>query len=166
MLREDIEAGDEAVLYAKASLSAYADSKVAAETRVLAFAAEGGTGPRAVHPYLVIGPSDRRFVPNFLRRTEGPGIREIGTRRKLSAYGYIDIVVGAVLAAEARLGPDPPTCGQAYLVTNGEAVAFFEFVHRLLVAIVCGLGRPGGQASARPRDASRTDIPSVPSAAA
>ena len=131
----DIEAGDERLPYASASLSAYADSKIAAERSVLAFAAEGGTAACALRPHLVFGPGDRRFLPNLLRRAEGPGIREIGARSKLADFVYIDNVVDAVLAAEARLDPGAPAHGQAYFVTNGEPVAFFEFVERLLVAM-------------------------------
>lgn len=131
----DLEAGDEELPYATASLSAYADSKIAAERDVLEFAAEGSTSACALRPHLVFGPGDTRFLPNILRRADGAGIREVGTRSKLSDFVYIDNVVDAVMAAETRLGPDTPVCGQAYFVTNGEPIAFFEFVERLLTAM-------------------------------
>ncbi|WP_419855616.1 NAD-dependent epimerase/dehydratase family protein [Candidatus Poriferisodalis sp.] len=131
----DLEAGDEELPYATASLSAYADSKIAAEQDVLEFAAEGSTSACALRPHLVFGPGDTRFLPNILRRADGAGIREVGTRSKLSDFVYIDNVVDAVVAAEAQLEPGTPVCGQAYFVTNGEPIAFFEFVERLLTAM-------------------------------
>ena len=131
----DIEDGDESLPYSGAALSAYADSKIAAEKSVLEFATEGGTAACALRPHLVFGPGDRRLLPNILRRAEGAGLREVGSRTKLSDFTYIDNLVDAVLTAEARLEPDAPISGQAYFVTNGEPVAFFEFVERCLVAI-------------------------------
>ena len=131
----DLEAGDEELPYGTASLSAYADSKIAAEQDVLEFAAEGSTSACALRPHLVFGPGDTRFLPNILRRADGAGIREVGTRSKLSDFVYIDNVVDAVVAAETRLEPGTPVCGEAYFVTNGEPVAFFEFVERLLMAM-------------------------------
>ncbi|WP_419862681.1 NAD-dependent epimerase/dehydratase family protein [Candidatus Poriferisodalis sp.] len=131
----DLESGDEELPYATVSLSAYADSKIAAEQDVLQFAAEGSTSACALRPHLVFGPGDTRFLPNILRRADGAGIREVGTRSKLSDFVYIDNVVDAVVAAEALLGPGSPVGGQAYFVTNGEPIAFFEFVERLLLAM-------------------------------
>lgn len=130
----DIEAGDEELPYASVSISAYADSKIAAEQSVLGFAAGAETCVCALRPHLVFGKGDRRLLPNILRRADGAGIREVGRRTKLSDFAYIDNVVDAVLAAEARLRPGGSVSGQAYFVTNGEPTPFFEFVERLLMA--------------------------------
>ena len=130
----DIEDGDETLPYAGASMSAYVDSKIAAEQRVLEFAAEGVTRACALRPHLVFGPGDRRFIPNILKRADGAGIREVGRRDKLSDFVYVDNVVDAVLAAERALDSNGLVSGQAYFVTNAEPVPFFEFVERLLVA--------------------------------
>lgn len=89
----DIEDGDETLPYAEASMSAYVDSKIAAEQRVLEFAAEGVTRACALRPHLVFGPGDRRFIPNILKRADGAGIREVGRRDKLSDFVYVDNVV-------------------------------------------------------------------------
>lgn len=130
----DIEGGDESLPYSRVSLSAYADSKIAAEKEVLAFAKEGVTSACALRPHIVFGPGDTRFLPNILDRSKN-GIREVGRRRKLSDFVYISNVVDAVLAAERALGPTPPVSGQAYFITNGEPVPFFGFVERLLAAL-------------------------------
>lgn len=131
----DLESGDEELPYSTVSMSAYADSKIAAERDVLEFALEGVTSACALRPHLVFGPGDTRFLPNLVRRADRAGIREIGRRTKLSDFVYIDNVVDAVMAAEARLEPGAPVNGQAYFVTNGEPMAFFEFVERLLMAM-------------------------------
>lgn len=133
----DIERGDESLPYARVLLSAYSASKIAAEREVLAFAKEGVTSACALRPHIVFGPGDTRFLPNILARSNS-GIREVGRRRKLSDFVYISNVVDAVLAAERALSPTSPVSGQAYFITNGEPLPFFEFVERLLVAS----GRP------------------------
>lgn len=130
----DIEDGDETLLYAEVSMSAYVDSKIAAEQRVLEFAGEGVTRACALRPHIVFGPGDRRFIPNILKRADGAGIREVGRRDKLSDFVYVDNVVDAVLAAERGLDSNELVSGQAYFVTNAEPVPFFEFIERLLVA--------------------------------
>src|SRR5690606_33235696 len=53
----------------------------------------------------------------------------------LSDFTYISNLVDAVVAAAERLQPGSPVAGQAYFVTNGEPMAFFEFVERFLVAM-------------------------------
>ena len=131
----DIEAGDERLPYGRASLSAYADSKIAAEKCVLAFAREGMTRACALRPHIVFGPGDNRFIPNVIARANAGGVREIGHRNKLSDFVYIDNVVDAVLAAERALGGASPVSGQAYFITNGEPVPFFWFVERLLATL-------------------------------
>ncbi len=130
----DIEAGDETLPYAGVSMSAYVDSKIAAERRILEFATEGVTRTCALRPHLVFGPGDQRFIPNILKRADGAGIREVGRREKLSDFVYVDNVVDAVLAAERALDSNGSVSGQAYFVTNAEPVPFFEFIERLLVA--------------------------------
>ena len=131
----DIEAGDERLPYGRAALSAYADSKIAAERSVLAFAHQSTTRACALRPHIVFGPGDNRFIPNVIARANAGGVREIGRRDKLSDFVYIDNVVDAVLAAEHALGGASPVSGQAYFITNGEPVPFFSFVERLLAAL-------------------------------
>ena len=128
----DIENGDESLPYARAALTAYADSKIVAEKSVLAFARLGNTRACALRPHLVFGPGDNRFIPNILARAGRGGIREVGRRDKLTDFTYITNVVDAVLAAERALDTASPVCGQAYFITNDEPVPFFDVVERLL----------------------------------
>ena len=123
-----IENGDEHLPYAEPAQGPYAASKIEAERAVLAF--DGATRTCALRPHTVFGPGDPRFLPGILR-----GARwELGNRETLSDFTFVANVADAVLAAEERLAPGSPLCGQAYFVTNGEPTPFFEFVERLLRA--------------------------------
>lgn len=131
---EDIENGDETLPYSRISQAPYADSKIQAEKDILAFDGEGATRCCAIRPHVVYGAGDNRFVPAILAKAgEGKLTRAIGNRDKLSDFTYIDNLTDAVLAAEERLVPGSPVCGQAYFVTNGEPMAFFDFIEKLIV---------------------------------
>lgn len=132
----DIENGDEQLPYARVSQAPYADSKIAAEKAVLAFGGTAATQACAIRPHVVFGPGDNRFIPAIVASAkQGRLTREIGRRDKLSDFTYISNLVDAVVAAEERLAPGGAACGQAYFVTNGEPIAFFEFVERFLLQL-------------------------------
>ncbi len=130
----DIENGDESLPYSSISQAPYADSKIKAEQTVLAFSGTDCTMTCAIRPHVIFGAGDNRFIPTIIRKAQqGKLSRAIGNRDKLSDFTYISNLVDAVVAAEERLVPGAPPCGQAYFVTNGEPVAFFDFIEKLLV---------------------------------
>lgn len=131
---EDIERGDESLPYARKSQAPYADSKIAAERELLAANGERGVLTCAIRPHVVFGPGDRRFIPAVLQKARAGKLRlSVGLRnRKLSDFTYVDNLVDALLRADERLVPGSPVAGQAYFVTNGEPLPFFEFVSRVL----------------------------------
>lgn len=131
----DLEGGDESLPYTRISQAAYADSKVAAEREVLE-----ANGPDlatcAIRPHVVFGPGDSRLLPAILQRArEGKLKREVGPGTHLSDFTYVSNLTDALLAASDRLAPGSPVAGQAYFVTNGEPMAFFDFVRRVLRAL-------------------------------
>lgn len=128
----DIEDGDERLPYATSAASAYVASKIAAEKAVLEFASEGSTRACALRPHLVFGPGDNRLIPNFLARRGR--MREIGNRSFLSDFLYIDNFVDAIQVADLKMAEDALISGEAFFITNGEPLAFFEFVERVLAA--------------------------------
>ncbi len=135
----DIENGDESLPYSRISQAPYADSKIQAEKDTLAFSGKQATQTCAIRPHVVFGPGDQRFIPAILQKAEqGKLTRAIGNRDKLSDFTYISNLVDAVVAAEDRLEPGSAVCGQAYFVTNGEPLAFFDFIEQFL----CELGHP------------------------
>lgn len=130
---KDIEHGDESLPYGK-DQAPYADSKIQAEKDVLAFSGSADTLCCAIRPHVVFGAGDNRFIPAILEKAKQGKLRRIGgSDEKLSDFTYIDNLVDAVVRAENRLTADMPCPGQAYFITNGEPMAFFDFVERFLV---------------------------------
>lgn len=133
---KDIENGDESLPYSRISQAPYADSKIEAEKKVLAFSGTGQTQACAIRPHVVFGPGDNRFIPAILEKAqEGKLDKAVGNRDKLSDFTYITNLVDAVVAAEVRLEPGAAACGQSYFVTNGEPMVWFDFVEELLVEL-------------------------------
>jgi nucleoside-diphosphate-sugar epimerase len=133
---EDIELGDETLPYSRISQAPYADSKIKAEQEVLTFSGTTVTQACAIRPHVVFGPEDNRFIPAILEKAAAGRLsRAVGNRDKLSDFTYISNLVDAVLAAEEKLIPGSPVCGQAYFVTNGEPMAFFDFVENFIVEL-------------------------------
>jgi sterol-4alpha-carboxylate 3-dehydrogenase (decarboxylating) len=133
---KDIENGDETLPYSSISQAPYADSKIAAERKVLAFSGKTQTLTCAIRPHVIFGAGDNRFIPAITRKAkEGKMTRAVGNRDKLSDFTYISNLVDAVVSAEDRLVPGSPVGGQAYFVTNGEPIAFFDFIENYLVAM-------------------------------
>lgn len=132
----DIENGDETLPYSTISQAPYADSKIQAEKDILAFSGTTVTQCCAIRPHVVFGVGDNRFMPAILQKAkEGKLKRAIGNRDKLSDFTYVSNLVDAVVLAEEKLVAGSPVCGQAYFITNGEPIAFFDFVEKVLVAI-------------------------------
>jgi nucleoside-diphosphate-sugar epimerase len=130
----DIENGDETLPYCSISQAPYADSKIAAEKAVLQFGGTMATQACAIRPHVIFGAGDKRFISAILDKArQGKLKRAVGNRDKLSDFTYISNLVDAVVAAEQRLTAGSPVCGQAYFVTNGEPIAFFDFVEKFLV---------------------------------
>jgi nucleoside-diphosphate-sugar epimerase len=132
----DLENGDESLPYAAVSQAPYADSKIAAERDVLGANAPEGLRTCAVRPHLVYGPGDGRLLPAILRRARSGGLRfGVGRENKLSDFTYIDNLVDALLLADRRLEADSSLGGRAWFVTNGEPIAFWDFIDRVLAAM-------------------------------
>jgi nucleoside-diphosphate-sugar epimerase len=131
---KDIENGNETMPYAKKSQAPYSDSKIAAEGEVLAANGQRGVLTCAIRPHVVFGPGDKRFLPAVLKRAKAGQLRvSVGVNNtKLSDFTYVDNLVDALLLADERLTVNGPVAGQAYFVTNGEPLPFFDFVKRVL----------------------------------
>ena len=132
----DIENGDETLPYSRISQAPYADSKIQAEKDILAFSGSGDTHACAIRPHVVFGPGDNRFMPAILEKAaQGKLKRAIGDRDKLSDFTYVSNLVDAILMAAEKLGPNSPVSGQAYFVTNGEPMAFFDFIEKVVIEL-------------------------------
>ncbi len=130
---KDIEDGDESLPYSSISQAPYADSKIAAEKKVLAANGEGGVSTVALRPHVIFGPGDVRFLPALIKHSKAGRLRyQVGRGTWLSDYTYVSNLVDSLLAADERLAPDAACAGQAYFITNGEPMPFWDFVRQVI----------------------------------
>jgi len=132
---KDIENGDESLPYSSVSQAPYADSKIAAEKIVLAENGKGGMATCALRPHVVFGPGDNRFMPTLLAKGRSGQLRvQIGRGVWLSDYTYVTNMTDAVLLADEALaneGLNSIAAGQAYFITNGEPMPFWDFIRKV-----------------------------------
>jgi sterol-4alpha-carboxylate 3-dehydrogenase (decarboxylating) len=129
----DIENGDESMPYSRISQAPYADSKIAAEKEILKSNASDGVLTCAIRPHVVFGPGDERFLPTILSRARSGRLKyAVGMKRKLSDFTYAGNLIDALLLADDKLRPGSPVGGNAYFITNGEPMGFWDFVGQVL----------------------------------
>jgi len=132
---KDIENGDESLPYSSVSQAPYADSKIAAEKLVLAQNGKGGVATCALRPHVIFGPGDNRFMPALLAKGRNGQLRvQIGRGVWLSDYTYVSNLTDAVLLADEALAKDglnSIAAGQAYFITNGEPMPFWDFIRKV-----------------------------------
>jgi sterol-4alpha-carboxylate 3-dehydrogenase (decarboxylating) len=132
---KDIENGDESLPYSSISQAPYADSKIAAEKYVLAENGNSGVATTALRPHVVFGPGDRRFMPALLNQAKSGRLRiQVGRGVWLSDYTYVSNLVDAVILADEALANDgvqSVAAGEAYFITNGEPMPFWDFIRKV-----------------------------------
>ncbi len=132
---KDIENGDESLPYSSVSQAPYADSKIAAEKYVLAENGNSGVATTALRPHVVFGPGDRRFMPALLNQARSGRLRvQVGRGVWLSDYTYVSNLIDAVVLADEALandGAQSVAAGEAYFITNGEPMPFWDFIRKV-----------------------------------
>jgi sterol-4alpha-carboxylate 3-dehydrogenase (decarboxylating) len=132
---KNIENGDESLPYSSVSQAPYADSKIAAEKLVLAENGRDGMATCALRPHVIFGPGDNRFMPTLLEKGRNGQLRvQIGRGIWLSDYTYVSNLTDAVLLADEALAKDglkSVAAGQAYFITNGEPMPFWDFIRKV-----------------------------------
>jgi len=132
---KDIENGDETLPYSSVSQAPYADSKIAAEKLVLAENGKGGVATCALRPHVIFGPGDNRFMPALLDKGRNGQLRvQVGRGVWFSDYTYVSNLTDAVLLADEALAKDglkSVAAGQAYFITNGEPMPFWDFIRKV-----------------------------------
>jgi len=118
---------DESLPYPTKFLSPYSETKSVAEQHVLA-----ANGPDletvAIRPHLIWGPRDRTFLARLRMHAQAGPIYHIGGGATETDTTYVDNLVDALLlAAKSDRAP-----GNAYFITNGEAIRYGEFMDRFL----------------------------------
>ncbi len=130
----DIEDGDESMPYSSISQASYADSKIAAEKATLEAARRGEVVACSIRPHVIYGPEDQRLMPNIIDRAKrGRMLFSVGRESKLSDFTYIDNLIDSlVLADEGLLNKPEEVNGEAFFITNGEPMPFWDFVGYVL----------------------------------
>lgn len=129
----DIRNGDESLPYTTITQAPYADSKMAAEKLALAFSGTHDTLVNAIRPHVIFGAGDRRLIPAIIDKAKSGQLkRQVGNREKMWDFTYIDNLVDAIVTAEKKLNPGHASAGQAYFISNGEPMPFFEFAERMI----------------------------------
>lgn len=122
---------DESQPYAGRYLTAYAQTKAAAERLVLA-----ANGPSlatvALRPHLIWGPGDRELVPRLLDRARRGRLFQVGDGSNLVDITYIDNASVAHLQAGDALAPDTRCAGRAFFISQGEPVVLWPWIRELL----------------------------------
>src|SRR5690606_1350967 len=79
---------------------------------------------------------DGRFLPAVLKHAKAGRLRfQVGRGTWLSDYTYVSNLVDALLAADRLLAPGAACAGQAYFITNGEPMPFWDFVRAVLASL-------------------------------
>ncbi|HEY8430198.1 MAG TPA: NAD-dependent epimerase/dehydratase family protein [Sandaracinaceae bacterium] len=134
----DVENGEESLPYPSRFHAPYAKTKAQAEEEVLA-ANDASLATVALRPHIIFGPGDTLFFPAIVSRAKSGRLRAyVGDATKKSDFTYVGNVVDGLIAAGDALEPGGKLAGQAYFITNGEPLPFWEFVGRMLD----GLGMP------------------------
>lgn len=129
---EDIENGDETLPYATTSRAPYVLSKIKAEQEVLK-SASASLATISLRPHVIFGPNDIRFLPAVIKNAKQGKLKfQIGRGNWMSDYTYVDNLIDACLLADEKLDATSPISGQAYFITNGEPMPFWDFVRSIL----------------------------------
>ncbi|MBE7462685.1 MAG: NAD-dependent epimerase/dehydratase family protein [Planctomycetes bacterium] len=124
---------DESAPYPSRWLAHYPHTKALAEQRV--FAANGpDLATVSLRPHLIWGPRDNHLVPRIVARAKAGSLRIVETPGTKVDSVYIDNAAEAHLLAAERLEPGAACAGQAYFISNGEALPMSELINAILAA--------------------------------
>lgn len=128
---QDQEGLDETAPYPTKFLTAYQETKAAAERLVLA-AHTDSLRTIALRPHLIWGPGDQHLIPRLIVRARSGRLRRVGAANKLVDTVYIDNAADAHLCADSALARTPNVGGRAYFITNDEPEPLWQFIDKVL----------------------------------
>ncbi len=148
---EPIEAGDESLAYPERYLTAYPETKAAAERLVLGAHEPGRLHTVALRPHLVFGPGDPHLLPRLVERAKRGQLARVGDGTNQVSVTYVENAAHAHLCAlDALADAESPAGGRAYFINEPEPVLLWAFIDRLLE----GAGAPKVQRQVSHRVAS------------
>ncbi len=129
---DDIQNGDETLPYANKFLCHYARSKVIAEKLVLKSNNNlENFHTCAIRPHLVWGPGDPHLIPRLLERGRQRQLKKVGSCTNLVDISYVENVAEAHILAATNLEDSMSAAGQAYFISQGEAVNLWHWIDEL-----------------------------------
>ena len=127
-LDDPVVDGDESTPYARNPRDLYTETKILGEKAVLAANGRNGLLTCAIRPGGIYGPGDPLILPRVVEQMRrGRLVVVIGDPENKSDNTYIDNLVDGEITAARHLLPGAAACGQAYYITDGFPINYFEF---------------------------------------
>ncbi|KAF7844594.1 3beta-hydroxysteroid-dehydrogenase/decarboxylase [Senna tora] len=129
--------GDESLPYPPKHNDHYSATKAEGEALVINANGTSGLLTCCIRPSSIFGPGDRLLVPSLIEAARaGKSKFMIGDGKNLCDFTYVENVAHAHICAERALASDGTVAGkasgQAYFITNMEAIRFWEFMSLIL----------------------------------
>ena len=116
----------------KKMLNNYAASKLAAERVVEAAIRDRGLEVITLRPQAIFGPGDTAIIPRLIEVNQSSGIPLFKGRSPWLDITYVENVAYAI---ELALAAPREACGQAYNITNGEALELIPFLEEVFLRL-------------------------------
>jgi 3beta-hydroxy-delta5-steroid dehydrogenase/steroid delta-isomerase len=146
---EPVIDGDETRPYAARTRDLYTETKILGEQVALAANGHGGMLTCVIRPGGIYGPGEKLVFPRVIEEcVRGRYVAKIGDGRALSDNSFIDNLVDGEIEAARHLLPGSPVCGQAYFITDGRPLNYFDFFRPVVEAL--GFRHPTRTLPARP----------------
>ncbi|MCC7337680.1 MAG: NAD-dependent epimerase/dehydratase family protein [Pirellulaceae bacterium] len=124
---------DESVPYPDKWLCAYPHTKALAEQAVLGAACVGRVRTCALRPHLIWGKGDPHLFPRVIERARQGRLRRVGSGTNLIDVVHVTQAARAhVQAVEKLLSGSTELNGQAMFLTDGDPIACWEWISRIL----------------------------------
>jgi 3beta-hydroxy-delta5-steroid dehydrogenase/steroid delta-isomerase len=141
--------GDETRPYATHTRDLYTETKVLGEQVALAANGHGGLLTCAIRPGGIYGPGEKLVFPRVIEEcVRGRYVAKIGDGSALSDNSFIENLVDAEIEAARHLLPGSPLAGEAYFVSDGAPMNYFDFFRPVVEAL--GFRHPTRSVPGRP----------------
>jgi 3beta-hydroxy-delta5-steroid dehydrogenase/steroid delta-isomerase len=125
--------GDENSPTAEKARDLYTATKLRAEKLTRAAHDDAGLRTCAIRPGGIFGPGERHFLPVLVDRcARGRFDFVLGDGRAVSDTTFIENLIDGHVQAARHLVPGSPLGGQAYFITDGVPVNYFEFFRPMI----------------------------------
>jgi 3beta-hydroxy-delta5-steroid dehydrogenase/steroid delta-isomerase len=128
--------GDETLPYAWEVPDLYTRTKILGEKTALEADGEGALLTCAIRPGGIYGPGDPLQLARIVDEcASGRFIATFGDGTAKSDNTYIDNLVDGEIETARHLLPGSPLCGQAYFITDGNPINYFDFFRPVIEGI-------------------------------